>query len=188
MSGVCLHRNDADTCSICARPQPDAGDFDERLRTDMIEAARFNPLAYTFTNRQIEAALRATPKQGDEAKLREALAPFAKRCDLIADDESDEERAEFRLLVKDYRRARAAFKSSGEDARSVEERGRIVAKLREALERWRSNLAITRDAPMAGDFLHGPALDFVIEQLDGILARTLESDGEDARSVEERGK
>ncbi len=40
----------------------------------------------------------------------------------------------------------------------------------ELLRSWRSNLAITRGAPIAGDPLHGPALDFVIEQIDGLLA------------------
>lgn len=39
----------------------------------------------------------------------EALTPFADCCDQIADDESDEEWAKFRLLIKDYRRARAAI-------------------------------------------------------------------------------
>lgn len=44
-------------------------------------------------------------------------------------------------------------------------------QLVEAFRHWRDNLAITREAPVCGDVLHGPALDFVIEQLDAILAR-----------------
>lgn len=42
-------------------------------------------------------------------RLREALKPFADCCDQIADDEDDEEWAKFRLLIKDYRRARQAI-------------------------------------------------------------------------------
>lgn len=47
-----------------------------------------------------------------ERKLREALKPFADCCDQIRDDEDDEEWAKFRLLVKDYRRARQALKET----------------------------------------------------------------------------
>jgi hypothetical protein len=43
--------------------------------------------------------------------------------------------------------------------------------MQQALENWRNNLATTQGFPVAGDILHGPALDFVIEQLDSILAR-----------------
>jgi len=42
-------------------------------------------------------------------RRREALKPFADCCDQIDAAESDEEWAKFRLLVKDYRRARAAL-------------------------------------------------------------------------------
>jgi hypothetical protein len=41
------------------------------------------------------------------ASARAALKPFADCCEQINDDESDEEWAKFRLLVGDYRRARA---------------------------------------------------------------------------------
>lgn len=41
--------------------------------------------------------------------LREALEPFAECCDQIRDDEDDEEWAKFRLIIKDYRRARTAL-------------------------------------------------------------------------------
>ena len=41
--------------------------------------------------------------------LREALKPFADCCEYISDDEDDEEWAKFRLLIKDYRRAREAI-------------------------------------------------------------------------------
>lgn len=44
-----------------------------------------------------------------EAKLVEALRPFADCCDQIDERESDEEWAKFRLLVSDYRRARQAI-------------------------------------------------------------------------------
>lgn len=47
-----------------------------------------------------------------ERKLREALKPFADCCWQIRDDESDEEWAKFRLLIKDYRRARQALKET----------------------------------------------------------------------------
>lgn len=42
-------------------------------------------------------------------RLRSALKPFADCCEQIAADESDEEWAKFRLLIKDYRAARAAI-------------------------------------------------------------------------------
>ena len=45
-----------------------------------------------------------------EARLREALKPFADCCEEINDSESDEEWAKFRLLIKDYRRAQDAVK------------------------------------------------------------------------------
>lgn len=43
------------------------------------------------------------------AELREALKPFADCIDQIAPDEDDEEWAKFRLLIKNYRRAAAAY-------------------------------------------------------------------------------
>ncbi len=43
------------------------------------------------------------------SEMVEALRPFADCCDQIADDESDEEWAKFRLLIKDYRAARQAL-------------------------------------------------------------------------------
>ncbi len=48
-------------------------------------------------------------KQAAIAELIEALTPFAQCADQISEAESDEEWAKFRLLVKDYRRAHAAF-------------------------------------------------------------------------------
>lgn len=61
--------------------------------------------------RLIVALVNQAPAMLDELDaLREALKPFADCCEQIADDESDEEWAKFRLLVKDYRRARAALK------------------------------------------------------------------------------
>lgn len=44
-----------------------------------------------------------------ERELREALKPFADCCWQIRADESDEEWAKFRLLIKNYRRARQAL-------------------------------------------------------------------------------
>jgi len=44
-------------------------------------------------------------------RVREALEPFAKCCEQIADDEPDDEWAKFRLTVGDYRRALAAIRS-----------------------------------------------------------------------------
>lgn len=49
------------------------------------------------------------PEAQDLKAAREALQPFADCCDQIADDEDDEEWAKFRLLIKDYRRARKAL-------------------------------------------------------------------------------
>lgn len=46
-------------------------------------------------------------------RLREAIKPFSDCIDQIPGDESDEEWAKFRLLVKHYRAARTAFALSG---------------------------------------------------------------------------
>lgn len=43
------------------------------------------------------------------AELVAALEPFAKCCEHIKDEEDEEEWAKFFLLVKDYRRAKAAL-------------------------------------------------------------------------------
>lgn len=57
----------------------------------------------------IAAAMAAD--KAEIARLREALKPFADCMEWISDDESDEEWAKFRLLVKDYRRARQALET-----------------------------------------------------------------------------
>ena len=49
-------------------------------------------------------------------------------------------------------------------------------RLRESVLRWRDNLVITRGSPVAGDALHGAALDFVIEQLTALADRTQEGE------------
>lgn len=49
----------------------------------------------------------------------------------------------------------------------IEEYQRVVGMI----QRWRDSLAITRNSPVLGDDLSGHELDFVIEQLDNILAR-----------------
>ncbi len=46
-----------------------------------------------------------------------------------------------------------------------------MMELRAMLENWLHNLKISRNSPIAGDYLSGPALDFVIEQIEGILKR-----------------
>jgi hypothetical protein len=48
--------------------------------------------------------------------LAGALEPFADCCQYISDDEDDEEWAKFRLIISDYRRARAAFAQHKGDA------------------------------------------------------------------------
>jgi hypothetical protein len=58
------------------------------------------------------AALSAMPS-GLLAEAVEAIRPFADCCDQISDDEDDEEWAKFRLLIKDYRRARAFLAKIG---------------------------------------------------------------------------
>ena len=57
------------------------------------------------------AVARATAAEAENAQLREALKPFAKCSEQIADDEDDEEWAKFRLLIKDYRRAARAIEA-----------------------------------------------------------------------------
>ena len=55
------------------------------------------------------AYARARALEAQLAEARGALEPFANCCEHITDDEDDEEWAKFRLLIKDYRRARAAL-------------------------------------------------------------------------------
>ena len=45
----------------------------------------------------------------DNDRLRTALKPFADCVEQIGKHEDDEEWAKFRLLIKDYRRAKKAF-------------------------------------------------------------------------------
>lgn len=47
-------------------------------------------------------------------QMREALRPFVACLDYIEQDESDEEWAKFRLLIGNYRTAKAAFDAAGE--------------------------------------------------------------------------
>lgn len=56
-----------------------------------------------------EAAATIAALTAELARVKEALEPFAKCCEQIADDEDDEEWAKFRLLIKDYRRAARAL-------------------------------------------------------------------------------
>ena len=58
-----------------------------------------------------EAADRIASLEQRVRVLTEAARPFAECCDQIDDEEDDEEWAKFRLLIKDYRRARAALPS-----------------------------------------------------------------------------
>lgn len=73
------------------------------------------------------AAIAACEAEAGERErvLREALKPFADCVDQIDADEDDEEWAKFRLLIKDYRRARAALNTTA----GV----RVERKLRDAL-------------------------------------------------------
>lgn len=59
---------------------------------------------------EIEAAIMAD--RAANGGLREALRPFAECAAQIDPDEDDEEWAKFRLLIKDYRAAAAAFAAS----------------------------------------------------------------------------
>lgn len=60
-------------------------------------------------HRQQAVAEALAARDAEIERLQEALVPFAKCCDQIADDEDGEEWAKFRLLVKDYRLARTAL-------------------------------------------------------------------------------
>jgi hypothetical protein len=55
------------------------------------------------------AQAQAAAQEQRIAELERALKPFADCCEQIADDEDDEEWAKFRLIIKDYRAARAAL-------------------------------------------------------------------------------
>lgn len=57
----------------------------------------------------------ALTAQADEiTRLRAALKPFADCCEYISDDEDNDEWAKFRLIIKNYRDARAALKAAQE--------------------------------------------------------------------------
>ena len=75
-------------------------------------------LGYALTVRESNAILalarRIEASGSAEARVKEleaALSPFADCMECISDDEDDEEWAKFRLLVKDYRRARKALEA-----------------------------------------------------------------------------
>jgi hypothetical protein len=59
-----------------------------------------------------EAADEIARLRAENEALREALEPFAACMEYINDDEDGEEWAKFRLLIKDYRRARTALEGS----------------------------------------------------------------------------
>lgn len=63
----------------------------------------------------IETLSAALTAQADEIeRLRTALKPFADCCEYISDDEDNDEWAKFRLIIKNYRDARAALKAAQE--------------------------------------------------------------------------
>lgn len=73
--------------------------------TTMVERLRDHSRAHqTYANATDRAEAADTIE-----KLAGALEPFAKCVEQIGDEESDEEWAKFRLLIKDYRRASAAL-------------------------------------------------------------------------------
>jgi len=66
--------------------------------------------------RDISHALFAERQRSDSLKalcdeMAKALEPFADCCQYIEDTDDDEEWAKFRLIVSDYRRAKAAVSS-----------------------------------------------------------------------------
>lgn len=67
----------------------------------------------------ITAQAAVTARDGEIARLRAALKPFADCAEQIREDESDEEWAKFRLLTGDYRRAKAALLPSISDGDSL---------------------------------------------------------------------
>ena len=96
-------------------------------------AGEVEPVAWLYTHPKRTSYWRTQPDEGhaeengwtetplythpappaDVGELVEALEPFAKCCEQIADDEDDEEWAKFRLLIKDYRRARTLLAKHG---------------------------------------------------------------------------
>jgi hypothetical protein len=62
-----------------------------------------------FRDHRIAAEARG---KAEIERLREALRPFAECAEQISEGEDDEEWAKFRLLIKDYRNARAALKAN----------------------------------------------------------------------------
>lgn len=61
----------------------------------------------------LRAADRIEALERELAAAKEALRPFADCCEYIDDAEDGEEWAKFRLLIKDYRAARAALGDGG---------------------------------------------------------------------------
>lgn len=77
-----------------------------------LEALALGPFS---TNKEAELLQKAAASLRRVEALEGALEPFADCCDQIADSEDDEEWAKFRLLVKDYRHARAALKGGSDE-------------------------------------------------------------------------
>lgn len=91
-------------CQCCQRAQ--AATMIERLSAEKAALKEGNLL---IREQQKEDYDRAERAESQLAEARGALEPFANCCEHITDDEDDEEWAKFRLLIKDYRRAKAAL-------------------------------------------------------------------------------
>jgi len=88
-----------------------------RETIDKIIIFHARKIANKAWNNGHEIALNAMPitAQADEiTRLRAALKPFADCCEYISDDEDNDEWAKFRLIIKNYRDARAALKAAQE--------------------------------------------------------------------------
>ena len=92
----------------------DTKELVERLRSYVADGDTHGSLAEHPTTIAVridieKAADALLTNAAEIAGLRDALRPFADCVEQISDDEDDEEWAKFRLLIKDYRRARAAL-------------------------------------------------------------------------------
>jgi hypothetical protein len=92
------------------------------LRAKDIEGDSDSPLRVSTANNYWIAAALITSLAERNKRLEEALKPFADCMEYIGHDEDDEEWAKFRLLVKDYRRARAALSPPTSEEGNTNER------------------------------------------------------------------
>lgn len=152
--------------AVIASTGPDSG-LDWRYLRDVVTPAPFphNEQAWSAMARILTASIRQSAPRADDALLALLGETREQLNDVSAITSNLVWRQELGMLIDRIDAALARQPAPRADD-----------ELRSRLQNWRDNLEITRGSPVPGDHLHGPALDFVIEQLDGILRKALASE------------